>query len=479
MKANRVNGSEMRSVLAGMVVDRTVCSRIASQWPNNGGGLFDVPWANLVGGWCVEHLRKFGDVPNGQLRTLYNEWAATTKAPEETVRGVERFLQLADEERSKADRVNSDFVLDRANRYFNSVRMKEALSNAEELLEIGKVDEAQGVLLGLSRVELASTSTVRVVSDWDAWRKAFDEDRERPLVSYPGELQEFLGRWMQRDALIGFMAPDKTGKSVFLLDLAVRAVRNRCRVMYFDTGDNSQDQVMRRLGSRVARHPGRENFEPSVDVPVSLVKGEEGKYEVETKLKKFKRAVTVSAAYRAMGKISRGKDRMRVVCYPNGTASVADLSSKLCDMEQEDGWSPDVVVVDYADILAAPPGVKDTLDQIDETWKQLRRLSQERHCLVVTATQASAAAYNDKATVLRKQHFSGRKTKLAHVNGMIGINVSNEDRQMGITRLNWIVRREGRYQETDQMVVAGCWAWYNPVIKVASTTAAKVSDQDE
>ena len=462
MKVRRRDGSDARAVLAGMVLDRTVCSRIAGQWPKH-GGLFDAPWANLVGGWCVEHLRKYGEPPNGQLRRLYEEWASTTETNEETIKGVEQFLQLVDREHEQASPVNSNFLLDQADRYFNSVRLKEGLSHAEDLLQLGRVKDAEEAVASIRRIELASTRMIKAYDDSEAFRKAWESLERKALIQYPGAMHDFLGRWLQRDSLIGFMAPDKTGKSVFLLDLTVRAVRNRCRVAYFDVGDNTQEQVMRRLGSRVARHPMPDNFRRDVYVPISV--DEDG--EVECRLSKFDRPLGWRAAFGAIKKICRGVDRLRVMCHPNGTASVATISAELSDWEREEGWVPDVVVIDYADILAPPPGVRETLDQIDETWKQLRRLSQERHCLVVTATQASAAAYGDKAKVLRKQHFSGRKTKLAHVNGMVGINVSDSDRQAGITRLNWIVRREGKYTENEQMIVAGCWAWYDPVVRVA------------
>lgn len=459
MKVRSRDGNEVRRILAGMVLDQTVLSRIAGQWRD--GGLFDAPWANLVGGWAVEHLQRYGEPPNGKLRTLYERWASTTKAPEETIRGVERFLQAADEENS-GERINSDFLLDAAGRHFNSVRLKRAIQQAEESNDLGRVEQAYGELAQLSKVELGGSSVVRVAEDWDAWRQAFDQTRQEPLVHYPGGMQNFIGRWMVRDTLISFMAPDKSGKSVYLLDLAYRAVRNRNRVVYFDCGDNSQDQVMRRLGARAARMPSAENYKPVIQVPVGF--DDEG--NVLTEDRKFDAPVTDRAAYNAIRKACRGVDRLRVVCRPNSSVSVQDLESTLADWYRESGWTPDVVVADYADILAPPLGVRETLDQIDETWKRLRRLSQERHCLVVTATQSSAAAYSEKAKVLRKQHFSGRKTKLAHVNGMIGVNVGEGDRKAGVTRLNWIVRREGSYSESQQMRVAGCWAFYDPVIRV-------------
>ena len=73
MKTTRYDGNDLRRVLAGMVTDRIVCSRIASQWQQ--GGLFDSDWANMVGGWCVKHLRKYDSPPDGRLRDIYEAWA--------------------------------------------------------------------------------------------------------------------------------------------------------------------------------------------------------------------------------------------------------------------------------------------------------------------------------------------------------------------------------------------------------------------
>ena len=117
---------------------------------------------------------------------------------------------------------------------------------------------------------------------------------------------------------------------------------------------------------------------------------------------------------------------------------------------------PDVVVIDYADILAPPKGVADPLVQIDETWKALRRMSQDFHCLVLTASQSNAAAYGEKQSILGRKHFSGRKTKLAHVNGMIGLNSTEKESVHDIQRWNWVVQRKGKYRESRCCTVVGC-----------------------
>jgi len=470
MKVRKKNTFGVKQILAGMVVDYNVCMRISSQWPKS-GGLFDAPWANMVARWCIEHAAKY-DKPIGRnLTNAFEQWVEGEDPAEEMVAGVEQFLISAEDqwEQSSEVETNSDYILDQADQYFNQVRLKEVMDVAEDLVSRGKTKQAEELLQNYPSVRLGPTeSYVDPGRDWDWWRKAFDDDSvNRTLISYPEFMHKTIGRWLKRDQLVSFMAPDKSGKSVYLLDLAVRALRSRCRIAYFDVGDNSIEQVMQRFGARVSRKPSIDNYKQQVDVPVSgllLKDGDRWVAEVETEVRKFKRSVTATDGFNAFRKISRKVHRCRLQCFPNSTMSARGIESILTTWSKEDDWVPDVVVIDYADILAAVEERKDTLDQIDDTWRRLRRISQKFHCLVVTATQASAAAYNDKAGVLRKQHFSGRKTKLAHVNGMIGINTSDDDRQKGVSRLNWIVRREGRYSEKQQIAVAGSWEWYDPCV---------------
>lgn len=155
---------------------------------------------------------------------------------------------------------------------------------------------------------------------------------------------------------------------------------------------------------------------------------------------------------------------MKLACTANSTTTVEDLDGMLGEAAKE-GWSPDVVVVDYADILAPERSAKgqDFRHQTNETWKALRRLSQKWHCLVVTATQSDADSYERK--VLTKKNFSEDKRKLAHVTGMVGINQTEEEKQKGLFRLNWVLLREGVFYENRCITVAGCLAVARPAVR--------------
>ncbi len=458
MKVRRHEGSDIKRVLAGMVTDQTVCSRIASQWKD--GGLFDSQYANLIGSWCIDHMRKYGEVPNGQLKSIFETWSEKGDRPDVVVDGVERFLVHLSDEYSAESPQSSKYLLDVAGTLFEKVRLKKLSDGIDEELEAGRVQIAHNLVANASRVELGVGSLVKLGEDYDAWSEVLDPDRENQLIKYQGKLNKFLGEQMVRDGFVAFMGPDKSCKSFILQDAAFRAVRlSRRRVAYFEAGDMGRDLVMMRFGSRAARIPYRHPLK--IKLPMSI----NGDGKVEYRVERFKATLTPQQAFKAWKKVSRGGDLFRLSCFPNSSLTVERMSSILWDWERE-GWVADVVVVDYADILAPPVGVNDRLDQIDMVWKHLRRLSQEMHCLMITATQSSALAYGGKQTVLTRKHFSGRKTKLAEVTVMYGINRTSEEEKRGIMRLNKAVCREGASNEGQTIRVAGCLAIASPTMKV-------------
>ena len=122
--------------------------------------------------------------------------------------------------------------------------------------------------------------------------------------------------------------------------------------------------------------------------------------------------------------------------------------------ERQDGFVPDVIVIDYADLLAPDGGgVQEFRHKQDQVWKSLRALSQERHVLTVTATQADADSY--KKDSLSLSNFSEDKRKLAHVTAQYGLNQDpqGKEKRLGILRVNEIVVREGEFSPDNEVTV--------------------------
>jgi hypothetical protein len=291
-----------------------------------------------------------------------------------------------------------------------------------------------------------------------------DEEESEVMVHYPQGLGEFFGPHLQRDGFISFMAPEKRGKSFWLLDLAWRAVLERRRTMFYSVGDMSEKQMQWRFATRIARRP---RFAGEIRVPYEIKKLKGHESDVQRRVKTFKDRLFKSelraGIQRVEQKVASQKAFIKTYCASNSSTSVADIRADI-EGKIREGWVPDVVVIDYADILAPEPGTsgQDYRHQINVTWQALRKLSQDYHVLLVTATQSDASSY--KAIVLRREHFSEDKRKLSHVTGIIGINQIEEEKLKGVYRLNWIVLREGSYSESRCVHVAGCLAIANPAI---------------
>jgi replicative DNA helicase len=287
------------------------------------------------------------------------------------------------------------------------------------------------------------------------WSDVFNEEMARPLFVYPGALGGFVQNEFARDSLVVFMGSSKRGKSWWLLDASYRCLRNKHHVAYFEAGDLSRRQIGFRMGQRALRRPRASG---EYDIPVKY----SSKDDSPEKEKRWLDGITEGECLAEWGRLQRGRDLFRLSCHSNRSLSVLAVESRLRDWAF-DGWTPDVVVIDYADIMAPYPGVKEGRDAINENWMHLRRITQDYHCLVVTATQADAGSYSQR--LLGRKNFNNDRRVHDHVTAMLALNVTDEDKGQGVARVNFLDRREGEFTESRQVWVAGCLAIGCPVMK--------------
>lgn len=449
MKTVQFSGDDARRVLIGMVIDRTVCARIASQWTPE--GLFASRWENMVGTWCVRHFARYGFPIGRAIESVFQEWA-DKRTDEDAIRLAERFLVVLSDEHEREDRLASDLVLDLAGRHFNKVRMKRLANEVEADLDLGRVDDAAERLRSFRRVELGLGSVCSPAREFELWVDAFDPEQSCPLVEFPNPFGEFVGDVFSRDSFVSITGAFGRGKSWWLQDIAFRAVRQKRRVLMVDCGDMTRRQVLKRLGQRASRRPKRSM---EVKWPVRFDTIEEGPIIEKRRLE----AVDARAAFRAWSRLDR-IGRFRLMVHSSGSLSAEQLASHVANEERE-GWVPDVIVIDYADLLALPQGMEKR-EGIDETWRRLRRLSQDYHCCVVTGTQGDTASY--RASLIRAGNFSDSRTKNDHVTAAFGLNVGDDDRDKGVTRVNWLKCRDDEFSENWQIAVAGCLAVGCPLV---------------
>lgn len=458
-----------RRILQGMIVNTTVLGRIASRWT---GQMFASPWSNIVADWCISHYQRYSKHPGRCIGDYLNEWAQAHD-DEATLRILEKFLtDLSEDYEQLTEQINPEHLLDIANNHLEILSTRKLSDGIRENLDAGRLDKAQEIIVNYTKIGLNSDSGVDLFIDRTEVASVF-ADNLQTIVDYPKDMGLFFAGRLERDALVSFMAPEKTGKTWWLLELAWQAMIQRRRVAFFEVGDMSKRQIEERFLVRAAQHPLRSptgKWPYEIDYPVSLkvatVNGNQKQAVVETERRVFKQPLDAAKAWAACERVMNIKVKshdsyFKLSVHPNSSVNVLGIKSVLQYWQTKD-WQPDVVIIDYADILADLPGRRDVRDNINMNWKQLRALSQELHLLVVTATQSDADSYERRT--LDRRNFSEDKRKLAHVTGMIGINVTSEEKEKNVMRLNWIVRREGGYSTSRCIFLATCLPLANPAV---------------
>lgn len=160
------------------------------------------------------------------------------------------------------------------------------------------------------------------------------------------------------------LAPPHRGKSLTLVNLAIGAVSCARSVLYISLEDGVSG-VGPRLYARITGTPVntmRDNMAP-----------------LQSELRRL---------------LPMFQGELKIVYRPPGKTSIRDIRSLLDRLNNESGFKPDVLIIDYADRLSAPrERSRDDLELTD-IYMSLRCLGQEYDTATWTASQSKVAAFH-------------------------------------------------------------------------------------
>ena len=462
--------------------------------------LLESPTAKRMATWAIEYYEKYQEAPGQAVEGIYYQ-KLKEGLDKETAEDIEDILEDLSEEYER-EGFNVQYLLDQSRRYFDEKNLRQHSQRIQALADQGDITEAERLANEYRPLKKERDTDIDLSNESSLTRveQAFDE-ASKPLVTYPGALGQFWNDQMTRDALVSLLAPEKRGKSYMLLDLARRAVTQRLNVAFFQAGDMSEAQQLRRLAIQLKKKSDREEYTGKMYEPVKdciynqtdncnlkVRECDHGVFETEEPMSEFERLrnkitqeelieeykqnpdyrpchncskfqynrwgvpwmqeVKVNQPLEKQEAVRAFKDyfvakkrRFMLSTHANNTLTVSQIHTIL-DTWYRQGFVPDVIVIDYADLLISSSNTE-FRHKTDEVWRGLRNLSQDRHCLVVTATQADAASY--ERGLLTPSNFSEDKRKFAHVTACYGLNQdpSGREKQLGIMRINDIMIREG------------------------------------
>ena len=146
-----------------------------------------------------------------------------------------------------------------------------------------------------------------------------------------------------------------------------------------------------------------------------------------------------------------GKGRFKLKNFPSGGASVEDIEASLNILEQAEGFTPEVVIVDYANLLKVNNSRLDKRDQVDYIWRALKGLGEKRNCLVVTAHQGTRKSIESQ--LIKQTDTSEDIRVVAHVDLLFGLSQTTDEQQRQCLRMNVLAHRWKWFSETLELMV--------------------------
>ena len=132
--------------------------------------------------------------------------------------------------------------------------------------------------------------------------------------------------------------------------------------------------------------------------------------------------------------------RMVIKYYPTRAATVNTISAHLKQLELKD-IKPDLVIVDYADILRDNSGMREVRHQLGSIYEDLRGLAGEFEVPLWTASQANRSALDEE--VIEAQKIAEAYSKIMISDFVLSISRQAQDKLSHTARCHIIKNRFG------------------------------------
>jgi len=224
-------------------------------------------------------------------------------------------------------------------------------------------------------------------------------------------LDKVLKGGLGRGELGVIIAPPNRGKSFGLTNIGAGAVLEGYNVAHF-TGEMPEKQVTKRYDNRFT--------------------GKDFQYMKENRSKVLTAIMNIQ---------KHRKGRLFVKKFRTSQTTVDTLRSYLTRLRIEKGFKPDVIIVDYADLLQPRRNYSDRRFELESIYLDLRDLADEFNCVIWTASQTNRGGLDKKVITIGDLAEAFNKANIA--DAMVALCQTVEEKQEGTMRWHVAKHRDG------------------------------------
>ena len=309
------------------------------------------------------------------------------------------------------------FILKEHHRFMGHQRMLEMFPEFADAMKKGDHDRAQKLVdeVASFRHKGGETYGAFYTADPASRIKRRSKDQDERFFLFIPPLDRILRGQRRKQVCVWLSQRSSIGKSAALIHLIKSFALQRKNVLAFAIED------------------GREEYEDKLDMCVAGVTDRD--LMDRARLAKHLRRIT-------------GQDRRVHIADPPAGCKVSELINYVSYLETTENWSPDVVILDYADLLSPEEDERrgNLFGTGDDVYLNLKKWAKESNILIWTAMQGTRGAMEQAKA--DQQHAGLSLAKIWHADVVISINRTPEEEDQGLTQLYAVKNRGGKARFT-------------------------------
>jgi replicative DNA helicase len=436
MRREQIDLADERRILTNLILSTEFLKRLSIVIKPS---LFQASYSRMIVNWIQEYYEHYKEAPGRNIEGIF---AQKAKALDDEISdNISEFLSRLSKDADGFQIQNFDYAVDSAIKYLK-LRSLEYLSQQLQsvVLEADPVKGEQ-LIANYSRVQPPTGEGVEIFKDTEPIILAFLTDDEI-LFSFPGALGKVVGPFLRGD-LVSFQGAMKRGKTWWLIYAGMEAALAGKKVVFF-TLEMPERQILRRFWMSLCGQPKR-----GTEVRIPYFKDKTIDWKIESRMPVD--TSEISRKQRQFKTLYKA-GAIKILSLPAYSCTMQDIEAILDNLQYYDSFMPDVAIIDYFDIMGSESKRLSPRDQLDDIWKNGKRIAMSRNILMATATQSGRATLSRDG---KEDDVAEDIRKLAHVSKMIVINRTIKEYEQGIVRISQAAERDER-MSTDQAVVLQC-----------------------
>lgn len=325
---------------------------------------------------------------------------------------------------SESELRDGEFIKDNALDFCRKQVLKEAMMKSVKLIKTSSFDEIQGVIEKALKLGTDNNFGHDFIKDFE---ERYLITSRNPVSTGFERVDDICKGGLGKSELGVVIAPTGAGKSMVLVHLGAEALKAGKTVVHY-TMELADTVVGNRYDSCISHVPLSDLF---------------------------------SNKRRVLEAIQDVEGQLIIKEYPTKSASTETIKNHIERLKKR-GIEPDMIIVDYADLLRPVRSTKEKRHDLENTYEELRAIAQIYKCPLWTASQTNRSGLN--AEVITMEAISEAFNKCFVADFICSLSRTVQDKQANKGRIFIAKNRNG----PDGLVFQVFVDWSNVSIKVLS-----------